>query len=146
MRKMRGTCSSGRQTGCGRMTGLAPLAATRNVHLFSPFPGGKLGTRARAHDRGRASESRNAFLHSPIVWNLQSAGSRVTRDWIFHHRGIELLLLGRRSSSFCHVSNIHAIFIVTIANGLYLRAFFAEVGRREKKRRRERKKGGGKEA
>lgn len=83
MRKIRCTCSSRKQTGCGRMTGLRPLAATRNVHLFSPFSRGKLGTRAltractRVHDRERASESRNAFLHSPSRGRMELAFGRL---------------------------------------------------------------------
>ena len=63
MRKMRCICRSGKQTGCGRndRAGLPRSSSrwTRNVHLFSPFPEGKLqdsraDTRVHACPRSRA--------------------------------------------------------------------------------------------
>lgn len=118
----------------------APLAATRNVHLFSPFPRGKLGIRADVHacprSRARASESRNAFLYSPSH-EIRNWSARESLAIEFFIAPI-IFLLSRVAS------NIHAIFIVTTASGFFLCVLFIEVEKREEKmegRRRTRSSG-----
>lgn len=135
-----------------RMTGLHPSPRWRMSIYFSSFPGGKLGTRARtrvctrAHDRGRASESRNAFLHVAVTCGCM----KFTIDWLASHSRLNFSSLRQSSNSTPIIfllsriaSNIHASFIVTIENGLFFHIFFTEVGKREgrMKRREEKKRG-----
>lgn len=119
-----------KQTGCDQMTGLHALHPQYEECPLFFFPFASKGNSKLAHGRARkrllrrahASESRNAFLHSPSRGCIKFA-SRVIRDWIFYRREIELRVL----SGADHLPSVKYSqdFYSNIVHGLFLRVLFS---------------------
>lgn len=115
MRKMRCICSSGKQTGCGRNDRAGPPRRDEECPPFLSLPRRETPGLARVHTRARVSTIAGARRNHAtrfctrrhVVYMKFAVGSQVTRDWIFHRRGIESRIpLGWQSSSFCVTRNI----------------------------------------
>lgn len=100
----------------------APLAATRNVHLFSSFPRGKLGTRARTRACTIVGARRN---HATRFCTCRHAVCmKFANGWLASHSRLNFSSFRAPYSTRAPIifllsriaSNIHAIFIATVSS------------------------------